>query len=168
MKNILINKNIILDKKVYICIVITFLLGIILMITNKTSDSGIPAVTIPVNDTVKGYETDINIESSEYKLINILKKVEGVGEVDIIINYISTVQKVPLVEASSQDKGKIVNKTDGGKTEPYIITEKNPEIEGVVVVAEGGDDIIISNILKNTVSSYLGVPIHKINILKMK
>ena len=168
MQQTSIIKNIILDRKVYVYLFIMLCTGILLMLIKKPASIKQSTDAVPANSPNISYEENINHDSNEYKLINILKKVEGVGNVDIIINYVSTPEKVPLVETSSQNHEKIVSKTEGSKTEPYIVTELNPEIEGVVVVAEGGNNINVSNILKTTVSAYLGVPMHKVNVLKMK
>ena len=43
-----------------------------------------------------------------------------------------------------------------------------PEIEGVIIVAEGGGDIIVKNSLISAANAALGVPTHKIEVLKMK
>lgn len=168
-KTINLIKELILSKKIYIYLIITFFLGVLLMISGKRTEVRIKQASTPVLS--ENYSTEAYSSSEkdiEKELINILKKVEGVGDVDIIINYGSTPEKVPLVESSAQSAGKIISVTDGSKSEPYILTEISPKIKGVVIVAQGGNDINVSTILKNAVSGYLDIPVHKISVLKMK
>lgn len=51
--------------------------------------------------------------------------------------------------------------------EPFIVKEKTPEIEGIVVVAEGGDDIIVKDAISKAAQALFNVPAHKVEVLKM-
>ena len=50
---------------------------------------------------------------------------------------------------------------------PFIIKENKPQVEGVLVLAEGADDVNIKNAIIQSVSSLLDVPVHKIAVYKM-
>lgn len=168
-KSINIIKELIISKKIYVYLIITFILGVLLMISGEKNEINFKETSAPVLSEDYVSDDYASIEKNiERELIDILKKVEGVGDVDIIINFGSTPEKVPLVESSTQGAGKIISVTDGSKSEPYILTEISPKIKGVVIVAQGGNDINVSTILKNAVSGYLDIPVHKINVLKMK
>jgi stage III sporulation protein AG len=56
---------------------------------------------------------------------------------------------------------------DNDKT-PFVVLEMEPEIEGVVIVAQGGADIVTKQKIISSVSALLGVDVHKIEVLKMK
>ena len=45
--------------------------------------------------------------------------------------------------------------------------ENMPEVEGVMIVAQGGGDGVIAANITSAVESLLGVPVHKIKVLKM-
>ena len=45
--------------------------------------------------------------------------------------------------------------------------ENMPEVEGVIVVCEGGDNKILVSDITNAVESILGVPVHKIKVMKI-
>lgn len=55
-----------------------------------------------------------------------------------------------------------------GTDEPVILKVIIPQIKGVVVVAEGADDILIKAQLNNAVCTLLGIPEHRVQILKHK
>ena len=59
-------------------------------------------------------------------------------------------------------------KNGDGSTAPYIVKEKMPEIEGVVVIAEGGGNLLTANNIIDAVMALFDVPIHKIKVLEMK
>ncbi len=45
--------------------------------------------------------------------------------------------------------------------------ENMPEIEGVVVVAQGGGEPTVVSEITSAIEALLGVPAHKIKVLKM-
>ena len=50
----------------------------------------------------------------------------------------------------------------------YIIQEKEPEIEGIVIVCEGGYDSVIKREITDAVSALFSIESHKIKIMKSK
>lgn len=127
--------------------------------------------------------------SLEDRLKSILSKVDGAGRVDVLITVKSGREIVAATEqiredtatgetASDGDKrniksGKeeskyVILENSDGSDEPLILKELEPEIEGVIIVAEGGGDIIVKNSLISAANAALGVPAHKIEVLKMK
>ncbi len=134
-------------------------------------------------------EIDCYVENLENRLEKILKKIEGVGEVDVMISVKGTREQIILKDSNtSKDTSTEVdgnggnrtssnldeeNKTiyskgqDGGES-PYIIQELEPEISGVLILAEGADDISKTNEIIGAVEALFSVPIHKIKVIKMK
>ena len=56
-------------------------------------------------------------------------------------------------------------KSDGTQT-PYVSKEMAPEIEGMVIAADGGDDPVVVKNLTEAVQALFGVEAHKIKIMK--
>ena len=50
--------------------------------------------------------------------------------------------------------------------EPYISKELSPQIEGVVVIAEGGADSVVRQNITEAVQALFGIDTHKIRIMK--
>ena len=48
-----------------------------------------------------------------------------------------------------------------------MIEELEPEIQGVVVVAEGGDNPVVVQNITEAVMALFGVEVHKIKVMKM-
>lgn len=128
------------------------------------------------------------VEQLEERLKNILKKVEGIGEVEVMITIKASKEQVILKDAPYSQES--VNETDNqggsrissqlekeeetvlvqpenGGTLPYVIKELEPEIEGVVVIATGGDNSFIISEINSAIEALFGVPVHKIKVMKM-
>jgi stage III sporulation protein AG len=158
----------------------------------KTAKEKVKQDTNPVvqqNDTnTTSYDTNTYITELENKLVSVLKKVSGIGEVEAMITLKSSKKQVILKDTPStqesldEDDGEGGSRTqsnvtreestvlvtdDNGNSVPYIIQEIEPEVEGIVVIAEGGDDInVIMNIME-TAEVLFDVPANKIKVMKM-
>ena len=127
-------------------------------------------------------------EKQEKDLERILGKINGVGSVDVVINFQSSEVKVPAVDNSSQkstteetdsEGGTRVNsqETDGDKivmsnssngSEPVILKTEKPEVLGGMVVAEGAEDSKIKYEITKAISSLYNISVDKVNVLAMK
>lgn len=118
----------------------------------------------------------------EQKLKDILSKVEGAGEVDVVINYESSSELVPAMSeqqnssinqgegTSSETKNEsrdIATVKEGSATSALIIKEIQPVVRGVIVVAEGAGDIGVRLQLLEAVQTFLDVSADKVEVLKM-
>ena len=55
--------------------------------------------------------------------------------------------------------------TDGTQT-PYVSKENAPEVEGILVIADGGGNAVVAKNLTEAVQALFGVEEHKIKIMK--
>ena len=55
-----------------------------------------------------------------------------------------------------------------GDVNPFILTERGPVVEGVVITAQGADQPSVAAALHQAAQALLDVPAHKVAILKMK
>lgn len=141
------------------------------------------------NDTnTTSYVGNTYISEMENKLRAVLKKVSGVGDVEVMITTKGTQEQVPLKDSSSTQES--LNEVDGeggsrtdnsaqreestvlvtnenGNSVPYILQELEPEIEGVVVIAEGGDNAVVKMDIMEAVEVLFDVPAHKVKVMKM-
>lgn len=141
-KNDFIEK--ILNKKGKEKILIVLLIGILLMVIaipvkdESKNNNSLVGLQDTNNDMytnwLKDYNSDITSYSTfiEQKLKNILSKVEGVGEVNVMVKI-----------------------------------NEDESIEGVIVVAGGGGNGTVSASITSAIEALLGIPAHKIKVLKM-
>ena len=123
----------------------------------------------------------------EEKTAGVLRQVDGVGEVTVMITLKSGSQKIiekdqsgssqtteeadseggtRTVEESSSDKTSVYEQESDGTSTPYVSKELSPEIEGVVVIADGGGNAVVAQSITEAVQALFGVEAHKIKIMK--
>lgn len=122
-------------------------------------------------------EEDYSLEM-EKKLTKILQEMKGVGKVSVMITMSSTSEKI--IEKDSEirkEKGENENYSsietsvlarNDREEIPYVSKEISPSVEGVLVVADGGDDpVVIKNII-DAVQALFPVEPHKIKVMKQQ
>ena len=82
----------------------------------------------------------------------------------------------PVISTGSEDYEKnlgeelqqMLENTDGvGKVKVLVKTTDTKEVTGVLVVCEGGDDKNLVAYITDAINGLLGVPVHKIKVMKM-
>ena len=115
-------------------------------------------------------------DSLETRLENALSKVSGAGDVVVVINYESTAELVPAMSGNTQtsttqdsDKSATTSSEQsevavtGG--DAIIVREDQPQVRGVVVVAQGAGDIGVRQKLLSAACTLLGVTQDKVEVL---
>lgn len=165
--------------------VIIILAGSYLANSNDTKDTMNEASSVSSLDkrtaqsgySIEGQDVVADIEQ---RLSELLSKVEGAGQVSVMVYADTGSEQVPAyndVQDTRNDEradGKSLETSEtrqlalAGTDEPVILKVIIPQIKGVVVVAEGADDILIKAQLNNAVCTLLGIPEHRVQILKHK
>ncbi|MCR1841267.1 stage III sporulation protein AG [Murimonas intestini] len=137
-------------------------------------------------EKVSNEKTDTDV--LEEKLVSALGKVKGVGKVEVMLTRKSSGQKIVekdkpvsdkttdeqdnqggnrVTRESTQGEETVYAQDGSGAQTPYVIEELEPEIQGVVVVAEGGDNPVVVQNITEAVMALFGVEVHKIKVMKM-
>jgi stage III sporulation protein AG len=119
---------------------------------------------------------NISEDNFESKLENILSQISGAGEVKVMITYQYSKELVPAYDISDDytsdgttEKRKSESKVVmSDKNTALIIKERYPQVEGVVIVAQGGGNEEVRKSLEQAAQALLNVDVHKIEVLKMK
>lgn len=117
----------------------------------------------------------------ENKLKNILSQIEGAGDVDVMITFLSGEQIEPAfnsnatkeettekdaqggertITTSSENKTMITS----GESKPIVIKTSEPEIKGVIVVSSGANDPNVKQSLYSAVQTALQISGHQVEI----
>lgn len=167
---------------------ITFLILLVILIValnsiyNEDESQAIENKEVnSLNTRNESYKTEFEI-----RLENILSKINGAGEVNVMVSYENEVKKIPMVDTkntttvtSEKDSAGGERKTEETNIEEIVIYESNgnlkspviqeytvPKILGVIVVAEGAKDMTVKEKLINAVTSITDVASHKIQVLE--
>ena len=106
----------------------------------------------------------------EKKLEGILERMDGVGEVSVMITLSDDGTRI--VDKDTKETSESIEKTtviydDEDASVPYVTSTDKPTVSGVLVVAQGGGNPQVNNDISNAVSALFDVPMHKIKIAKM-
>lgn len=128
-------------------------------------------------------------EQLEKRLSAILSQVAGAGRVEVMVTLESRGERI--VEKDMPESRKSVEETDssggsrttdeqdwgeetvyyedgsGGKS-PYVVKELEPNIEGVLVLAEGGGSAVVKQELLEAVQALFPIEAHKVKIMKLE
>lgn len=172
------------NKKTGNNILLALLIGVLLLVLGKTF---FPAEEKVAEVTKKEQAVEVhssNDREMERRMSEILSKIQGAGQVEVMLTFRASTESIvareeKTEETHSQENGKtsenlrkestVVMTEDGkGNTAPLVLTENSPQVEGVVIVAQGGDNAVVCKALNSAAQALLDVPAHKIAILKMK
>ena len=122
-------------------------------------------------DTGGGTETSVERyrAETEARLKETLEQVAGVGKVDVMITFSSDMNKSLVYNETTGSSGAttkevVMEKSTSGST-PYSASDVYPEVTGVIIVADGADDIKVKTGIIEAVKVALGIASHKIVVL---
>lgn len=144
-------------------------------------DSGFSLQEKQLEDLVREREKDLARE-----LARILSKVKGVGRVEVEltletgpIRIYEVDRREEVQNLHEQDAGGgvreqetlsweeqvVVLRDAGGNEKALVIKEIQPQVRGVLVVAEGAENAWVRDALTRAASRVLGVPVHRVIVL---
>lgn len=122
---------------------------------------------------VAGGEEDFSVEALEEKLSGILSKVEGAGEVRVMLTVQSGMERVLATDrdvTESDDRRTKREETlvisSGSNEEVVLITQRYPTFQGALVVCRGGDDPQVRLTLTQALSALTGLSSNRITVCK--
>ncbi|MCI9516461.1 MAG: stage III sporulation protein AG [Lachnospiraceae bacterium] len=171
-----------IDKSQWLILVLT---GILLLVI------AMPVPGKEETETADALQTESRqkegVDALEERLETALGHVAGVGKVKVMIMRKSSGEKIvekdtPVTDRSTTEEGDDGNRSsvekvqeestvytqdgNGGRV-PYVIEEMEPQIQGILVVAEGGDNSQVVQNITEAVMALFGVEAHKIKVMKM-
>lgn len=123
----------------------------------------------------------------ENHLEELFSQIEGAGDVAVMVTLAASAEKVvekdvqkegeTVTESDSQGGQRTTTRSSSGQTaiyggqdksagDPYVSKEITPRVEGVVVIASGGDDARVVKNITEAVQALFGIDTHKIRIMK--
>lgn len=183
-----------LSKKTVANLIVVFCIGLVLILvadfykdirTEKAANESI--LFESTESPADGFKSTSSqyLENLEEHLSSILSKIQGAGKVSVMITLKSGTELIPAKDESVSDKVTSEKDTDGGtrtinekttdekvvfaaaqggNSEPLIIKEINPDIKGVIVVAEGASDAKIKLKISQAVQTVLDIPAYRVTV----
>lgn len=125
----------------------------------------------------------------EEKLTKSLSQIEGAGEVEVLITLKESEERIlekdipeqvsettetdaeggsRVISERRQEETTVYTVNGDGQNVPYVSKVIQPVIEGVVVIAQGGDSEIVKQNIIETIQVLFGIEANKIRVVKMK
>ncbi len=128
------------------------------------------------------------VDRMEKKVEEILCNMEGAGQVKVVITIRSSTEKVvekdlPVnrsntTEEDAEGGKRTVNNVDaqentvysqtGNDSQPYVIKTVSPQVEGVLVLAEGAGSGEVSKNISDAIQVLFGIEAHRIKVIKLE
>lgn len=181
-----------IENLVFFIVLLIITVVIINVIWNGSKSKNIKEVD-DKNKKLASNETNItntntdNKNDLEIKLKNILSKIQGVGNVEVCLNYSESSTSVAMYNENSKtsltnetDTSGVSRRTEETDTQKDIvyqeengnkvpITQKiiQPKIEGAIITAEGANNAVVKNNIIQAVEAATGLATHKIQVFEM-
>jgi len=183
-------------KKLIENTVIVAIIGVIVIIAGSTlfskNKSASPA---PVYEQQKNESRDAaqrdssSVDAKEEKLKSVLSQMQGVGKVDVLITYDSSGEEIPAFDTRDNQNSTLEKDNEGGTRTvtqrdldstlayedssnggkvPVILKKTEPEVRGVLIVAEGADSVVVRERIINAVRVALDIPLHRVEVVQRK
>ena len=134
-----------------------------------------------------GYGDSGNEENLEKRLEGILAKINGVGSVQVFLNYSESSETMAMYNENSKksvteetdtsggvkkveetdSQKEIVYKEDGSSKVPIVKKTVEPKIEGAIITAKGASNINVKTNIIQAVEAATGLATHKIQVFEM-
>lgn len=132
---------------------------------------------------------DAYVANLEERLAETLCYMQGVGRVKVMVTLKASAEKIVekdvpssrsnTTEIDAQGGNRSVNDMtseestvyimdENGTQTPYVVKNMEPTVEGVVVVAEGGNNAEISKSITEAIQALFNLEAHKIKVIQMK
>ena len=176
------------NKKFIVNILFILILAIVLLVilNNYIPDDKNDNQTV-IKESSNEYNNLVKDDYESYiegKLSDILSKLKGVGQVDVMVVLEDSTEKIPASNITTTKE--LTNELDaqGGtreilredetiqvvntSNEVVVLKEVKPSIKGVIVVAEGAEDLLVLENLYEAVKTVLGITGNKVQIFPSK
>ena len=103
-----------------------------------------------------------------------MQSIEGVGKKKVMITVSESEEKIYAEEKQSdidentrREENRYAIIENNGNEEAIIRKTVNPQINGVIIVCEGGNNSAVKEKIYNAVSAGFGIPSNKICVVKL-
>ena len=165
-------------KNQWLIVLLTGILLVVIALPTSDGKSESEDTTDNMTETTENESSDYAAQM-EKKLVKILRNVEGVGDVKVMITLKESSAKVvekdvakssrteeDLVVESESSEATVYSEGSSSVQNPYVSKEISPAVEGVLVIAEGGDNSVVVQNITEAIQALFNVEMHKIKVMK--
>ena len=168
-------------KKLKPLIFLAVICVLALIVISVMPDGKKEEANVSTDPEVKTSASEKEQKDLESKLTQILSKINGAGDVDVMITFQSSEEVVPAYNSNTTTETTKEQDSSGGErtttsstenktmitsnsNEPVILKTSEAEIKGVIVVASGANDQAVKELLYDAVKTSLQISCHQVEI----
>ena len=177
------------NKKIIENLVLFLILFIIVIVViNSLGEKETTSTHVGSINQIDYVSNNNNEKTLEEKLQDILSLIDGAGKVNVLISYSNGIEQVPMYDVKQNTTTVQESDTSGGvrKTEeisneqniifnengnvrtPVIKQTINPKVVGVLVIADGANNLNVKENLIKAVEATLDVSAHRVQVFARK
>lgn len=165
------------NNKKNIVLIICAVSALVLLVVSGVSEEKTSEEKFDVNLNVS---SEVYIKEQEEKLKELIEKIDGAGETEVMITLESCYENVYLKDSNlktestsgvfkeEQEENFVMAKTGSNTQDGVIIKVYEPVVKGVAVVATGGDNEKVKMAIIETVSAVFNINSTNISVEKMR
>ena len=176
------------DLKVKLIVMLGILGMALILISQLTGTGGGNTFGQPPTVSPPEFTNEEYIRMLEHRLQALISEIDGVGRNKVMVTLESGVEYVYAQEErrstdTTRDLGSelavggrvqesveqrfILVDTEFGRREALVLTRRPPRVQGVVIVCEGADNILVQEKLISVVTTALGIPSTRVSVVKI-
>lgn len=129
------------DKRIKLILVLGILVIVLIALSGIGGNKSERTDTATIGELSK-YEKKL-----EERLSDILSEIEGVGDIKVMVT----------LDTSEE--------SEYGRSKDMLLSVKAPSVRGVIVVCEGGDNIVVKEKVTSAVSGVFGISTTRISVI---
>ena len=177
------------DLKIKLIVMLGILGMALILISQFTGTGGGRASGQPPPARTPEFTNEEYIRMLEQRLQTLISEIDGVGRNKVMVTLESGVEYVYAQEErrstdtthqpggselavggrvqESIEQRFILVDTEFGRREALVLTRRPPRVQGVVIVCEGADNILVQEKLISVVTTALGIPSTRVSVVKI-
>lgn len=132
------------------------------------------------------YDTDEYKRKLESELEEMLESADGLSNVKVMITLSSSQEEVVLKDTPcsqetsflsgdenqenksqvSSEETTVLTENENGSTSPYVLKVQKPDVEGILIIADGVENVEKVTQITEAAEALFGIPVHKIKVMK--
>lgn len=157
--------------------IVLILIGMLVLVVMIPTGSKTGSGEEPKQDKTSLHESTENMQTDsayvaelEKQVQKLLESMEGVGKTCVMLTLsddgLTHLDKDVRIQEKTKEETTVIYDM-GDTNEPYVIQKERPKIEGVVVVAQGGDIPGVITEITDAMQSLFDLEMHKVKVVKM-
>lgn len=150
-------------KRPYSLLILAGLLGLgLIFLSDSTGRTSGAAQKPTASAQIEAYEAQM-----ERRLTELIERMDGAGQAQVMVTFEATGETVYALDERISQDGSTQSEHVLAGGQPVTREMLLPTVQGVAVLCQGGDDVVVQARVTEAVSVLLGITTNRISVAKM-